>query len=406
METMEKMNNLSFQILEEIKELKEKHYDANHKKILSRDTTKQSFLNTCNRNIKIIQDKNPDTPYRLYSKEHSIISKPNYSIENSKDTNDQEYPKYTKISNTTKNYKIIDNNKFVNYYLNKSNEKLALQFNYENDITNDNSKLKHRKVSNTRGSLMKKKNNNDNLVNEKNSSFYTNKYSNINNNNAINNLADDTIGSIKNDINSIKNSFKDKMEYNTIQDHRKEDNIYLKPTELFPSLFKNERLFINFEIKDKSLRKISSGFDFSYYGIRCRESMDSLGGKYYFSIYLQKICKSNIFVGMTNDARLGVQGGYHKIHNTFMYNLGNGDAFIRNNSLASNIVRKPRSGDVYSFYVDFDMKFIKLFVNGNEINHNDISLYSNEQIFYPCLDMRDPDDCIVFVDKIILNIHT
>ena len=46
---------------------------------------------------------------------------------------------------------------------------------------------------------------------------------------------------------------------------------------------------------------------------------------------------------------------------------------------------------------------MKLFLNGNEINSNFINI-ENENIFYPCLDIKDPNDKVRFVDNIFINI--
>jgi len=431
MEMMEKMNNLSFQILDEIRELKEKNYDnqankyktsnynssnvnyIDSNKHQTRKVTYSSGLNFYNpeRHLNVIDETKADLLYSSEKNRNSIINnlqEPEKDKEFARDKSplnhniliENNYEnKFNRISSKekylTNNYFLGQNN---NNYYNNSN----INQNNKYTIEQENSRYNIRKHSNSRTNTQnnfnsQNNNNNINNNNSKNNSFYTNKFSNINNN-FLNDIGDDeTIFSISNDINILRNNLNERN--NDFNDAA----AFGKIMEILPSFFKNEKLFSNFEIKDKTIKRIKSSYDFGYFGIRCRDPLDSSGGKYYFSLYLQNTLKSNIFLGMTSDARMGVPNGYHKSHNTFMYNLSNCDAFLRTNSQMGNFVRKGKTGDIYTFYVDFEFKFIKLFLNGNELSHNNITIYSNENSFYPCIDIKDADDSVSFVDRIILN---
>jgi len=390
MEMMEKMNNLSFQVLEEIKELKDnrkinnlKNFDHKIQLVKSNYSSAINFYDSKNQ-LNVINETKGDL---LYSTEKNRNSSTKKLVEIEKDNMGYNYQN----KNPFKQYSEIDNK--YDFSRSKNLNKINNNNKY---IIDDNSRYNIRKQSTSQANTLNNfyPNNNEN----KNTSFYTNKFSNINNN-FLNEIADDeTMFSISNEIHLLRNNLNfDKNEY--------EDAAYSKIIEILPSFFRNEKLFSSFEIKDKTIKRILSNYDFGYFGIRCKDPLDSTGGKYYFNIYLQNTLKSNIFFGITSDARMGVPGGYHKSHNTFMYNLSNCDAFLRTNNSIGNFGRKGRSGDIYTFYVDFEFKFMKLFLNGNELNHNNIVLYSNETSFYPCLDMKDAEDTITFVDRIVLNFN-
>jgi hypothetical protein len=522
---MEKMNILSFQILDEIKELKEKNTINTNTNTINNniDTISQTYSQ---KNIK--QNINTNTPNKIkrqylnnsclsydYLKDQrerdqkdskdfiydlnvinetkrelisSTIKKNNNNIINNntiinnpqskepknytdyyKTNNNFNFPKFNLLENKYENPQIQKNsNDFYKYKYQLDNLNLNQNIklnnlnnlnNFDNETTSNNSgslsnyvnvtksKSKSRKLSNSKTSnnFYQNYNQNQNKNNSKNNSFYTNKISNINNYNLndnendnenyddLNNLNDiynndnnnndESIHLSSNDIkiNLLRNNLNEKKHensnsnfnfnlntYNThnnnnIKDKNKDNKN--KIYETLPSFFKNEKLFSSFEIRDRVIKKISTSNEFGYFGIRSRDpmEMECLDKKYYFSIYIQNTNKSNIFIGITSDNRMGISGGFHKTHNSLMYNLSNCDAYDRNSVIMGNIARKGRTGDIYTFYVDFEFKFMKLFLNGNEINHNNIKIYSNETNFYPCLDIKDADDCVGFVDRIILN---
>ena len=382
MEMMEKMNNLSFQILEEIKEIKEKKNSSSAQNFNKKNNTYNNInVYENNKNLNVINEtksdlmystdknKNPkhlfDTDKNNHGEYAGLISKP--------------YVKYNLLENKN-DLKSSDKNP---YDLNKNN----LNNKYKPSTNSDT-----RKRSGSKGATV------NNLNNDKMNSFLTNKYSNFNNN-FLNEIADETILSITNDINIFQNNIlNDKNDSN-------EGGSFNRITEVVPTFFKNDKLFCNFEIRDKSIKKVNLNYDYGYFGIRCRDPLRTNGGRYYFNVYLQNTYKSNIFIGITSDARMGVPGGYHKSHNTFMYSLINCDAYVRNNTLIGNFIRRGRTGDIYTFFVDFEFKFIKLFLNGNELNHNNINIYDNQENYYPCIDIKDSEDCISFVDRIILNFN-
>jgi len=377
-EMMEKMNNLSFQILEEIRELKEKNcenenqnyknhndkYNPNYNSNLNYDYN----TNQIRRNNNFNNYKNSDYLAKTQNKNQNNIENDQYA--NSRYSKE----KNRNISSTIK-------------YLNDSSKSREnsvgrLAFNYNNEPNYNNSKY-----NTTLKPNYAKGNNN---ANEKTNSFITNKYSNINNN-----IDDETIFSLSNEINLLKNNLNDRNDNNNYP-----NNI----NEIIPSFFKNEKLFSNFEIQEKTIKKVfSSSYDYGFFGIRCRDAINSSQGKYFFSIYLNNTNKSNINIGMTTDARMGIPGGFHDSHNSFMYNLVNCEAYIRASHQPANYSRRGKSGDIYTFYVDFDSNYIKLFLNGNELNHNSITIYQGDSKFYPCIDIKDENDSISFVDRIILN---
>lgn len=431
-EMMEKMNNLSFQILEEIKELKEKNsenqisYNQNNNKNYNSSFNYNQNINnnnnqynnpTTNNNSNYLSNNDnrlnaAKSPFssgsHFYdaSKQLNVINETKadllYSIEKNRNSagkylqdpeSNREFGSMAK--SPFNQFNLIENNYEIKIKKNTQSEKNQNLFSNKYYIEQDNSRYKIRKQSLSRTNTQ---NNFYNQTDKNNNSFYTNKFSNLNNN-FLNEICDDeTIFSLSNDINLLGNNLNEKNEFC-------EAAAYAKIMEILPSFFKNEKLFSNFEIKEKTIKKIPSKYDYGYFGIRCRDPLDSAGGKYYFNVYLQNTLKSNIFIGITSDARMGIPGGYHKSHNTFMYNLSNCDAFVRTNSLIGNFVRKGKSGDIYTFYADFEFKFIKLFLNGNELNHNNITVYSNESTFYPCVDLKDADDTVTFVDRIILNFN-
>lgn len=473
MEMMGKMNNLSFQILEEIKELKEKNFEkedkksksylaydySNHVPIRNNDINKtdnnnnnqnsyEPYFNE-NKNNKSILNSSSIERNRLNSIENKINKNSlyNYSRRINQETNSRD--KYNGYDRKNKDI----NNKYGYYDSLQEKTKSILKFRnlaeQESNIPtrlNNNSPRKH---SNSRLNTYSNNIINPNLnnvYNEKNNnSFYTNKISNINNNNNNNllnnnddcNIADETIQSISNDLkilqtnlndsksriflnnnnnNNIKNNFNNNLNNSNLNNHSNIINNSLTVqnnqsaiSEIIPSFFKtskNEKLFANFEIQEKTIKKLYSNnqYDYGFFGIRCRDPINSFSnGKFYFSVFLQQTQKSSIFLGMTSDARMGIPGGFHKTPNSFMFNLATFQPFVRGEGQVFDYGRKGRSGDIYTFFVDFEACFMKLFLNGNELSHVRISVGKHEGCFYPCVDVKDAEDTVAFVDRIILN---
>jgi len=428
MEMLDKMNNLSFQILEEIKDLKERNGENPNGYIFNNN----NYNNNTNFNTKYLtydynkhlDGKTALSNYRLIGNHKNLNfnainetkAETRFSLEKTRNISSK-YSKEKEPFNMRNNYtqyNLIENN-FDNKVDRKSIEKTLNLYNYKDNSDHDNflSNFNKRQTysrSNTQNNINSnnninnysnlnyEKNNINNVIN--NNSFYTNKFSNFNNNLLGEGGDDDTIYAISNDINNLRNNLKENN-----KSAKKEKLSYGKNMEITPSFFKNEKLFNNFDINEKTIKKNYSSYDYGFFGIRCRDPLDSSEGKYYFNVHLQTTNKSNIFIGITSDPRMAVPGGYHKSHNTFMYNLSNSEAYVRTTSQTGNFARKGRAGDIYTFYVDFELKIIKLFLNGNELNSNNITIYTNENKFYPCIDLKDVDDSVSFVDRIILNFN-
>ena len=391
MEMMDKMNNLSFQICEEIKEIKENNPDPSN---INEDEKKLKPYNTINyyENKKDIITNNSSNDDNLFylplKKNKNLIPKYNYNYNNQKDKN-FDYS-INGIDNFSKAEYLCNKNDMSS---NKKNSEIISQNNYNYkyklNLNYIESNKSHRKKIQSRPSSVNN--------NEKNNSFTTAKFSNLNNN-FLNDVPDDeTMISISNEINILHSNLKDHTELN--------DNGSYKENEILPNFFENKNLFCNFEINNRTIRKLSNDSDTGFFGIKCRDSLKSLRGKYYFNVYLKNTIRSNIYIGITSDPRIGLNGGYHKTQNTFMYSLSNCDAYIRRSNLIGNFMRRGKTGDVYSFLIDFEFTVMKLFLNGNELNHNNIKILPNENCFFPCIDIKDSGDCVSFIDGMLLNFN-
>jgi hypothetical protein len=218
------------------------------------------------------------------------------------------------------------------------------------------------------------------------------------------------------EINNTSNKIYNENIYNPMNfNNKKYENNFIqnKKIELLPILFYNEKLFSSFEIKDQSIKKINQklelGYEYEnrYFGIRCKNPLPTERGnnKFYFNLLIENSNKLNIFFGITSDLRIGIIGGFHNNQNTIGYNLNNYNGYIGNTIQKSEYSRLGRKGDIFTFYIDFDLGCMKLFLNGNEINNNLVNV-KNENNFYPCLDVKDINDQVRFVDKIFINCKT